>query len=466
MIKQVFFSLAVFSACSFFFLKSDFSFAKPSLEALSADLKKINSKINTNNYKSVLSRAVCPRLVRLKNIEQKRFVSFKQRFEFLKEVILFYDKALDIKSNDPFLLSCIYNYYESSSQKELVKLTQIFLSPDKQKLFFKLLKSFEKGEREGNGDNLKYMEAYLPYLLRQNQALLSSQTQQRDWIGSFSYIQSAGEPQIEDFYEGYSSAVYDSKFINYFIDTLFENVTCQCEGNNGCTRGCKPGSFRFLGPVRRCLGRKPVSQTKARCARHVNSAMLNTIETFFSAYCEKSAPYIKGYYQCVKDFNKDISKQNVNICQHAFVFPSALCMLNLSGDSFSAYRMIADKEVKTSCQNWDLYNRHLYSLPIPGLGGEIPLFVKMPEEKYKEFRKAPSKIPVGAVIVSQSQSRHGHVEVRTNKMLCGKDKTEICFCSDYCEERKNYIWPYKMQAVYQWNPRLLEYIDQTAEAVD
>ena len=462
--KQVFFSLVYFSACSFFYLKADFSFANPSLEAFS--LKKIKSNIHLDNYESLMSQAVCPRLARLKNIEQRRFVSFKQRFEFLREVILFYDKVLDIKNNDPFLLSCIYNYYESSKSKELVKLTQIFLSPDKQQLFFKLLKSFEKGEREGNGDNLKYMEAYLPYLFRQNQAVSSSRTQKRDWIGSLTYIHQINDLPAED--SDNSSALYDSQFVNYFVDTLFQNTACYCEGNNGCTRGCRPvsGLLRFSRSVRRCLGQKPVSQTKARCARHVNSSILNTVEAFFSAHCEKSAPSIKGYHQCVKDFNKDISKQSINICQHAFVFPSALCMLNLSGDSFSAYRMIADKKVKTSCQRWDLYNRHLYSLPVPDLGGEIPLFVKIPEEKYKEFKKAPSKIPIGAVIVSKSQSRHGHVEVRTNKMLCGKDKTEICFCSDYCEERKNYIWPYKMQAVYQWNPRLLEYIDQTAEAVD
>ncbi|MCZ0933523.1 MAG: hypothetical protein OXJ52_10305, partial [Oligoflexia bacterium] len=55
----------------------------------------------------------------------------------------------------------------------------------------------------------------------------------------------------------------------------------------------------------------------------------------------------------------------------------------------------------------------------------------------------------------------GHVEVRTDKMLCGKNKDEICFCSDYCQERKHYGWPYKILAVYEWNPQFLEYADQT-----
>ncbi|MDE0092403.1 MAG: hypothetical protein OXN83_03855, partial [Oligoflexia bacterium] len=210
--------------------------------------------------------------------------------------------------------------------------------------------------------------------------------------------------------------------------------------------------------VRSCIRQKSSHKPGDYCARHVNSTIMNVLEDFLFPYCESSSRY-KGYQQCVKGFQQDIRNKNINICQNAFVFPSALCMLNLDGKNFSAYDQISDRQVKMTCKDWDRYNQMLYSFSYFN-EEEIPLFTKEEASRYKEFEADPSQIPLGAIIVSQSSDRHGHVEIKTNKELCGRDKNQTCFCSDYCRERERYEWPFKILAVYRWNSQFLEFMAQ------
>ena len=187
---------------------------------------------------------------------------------------------------------------------------------------------------------------------------------------------------------------------------------------------------------------------------------MNVIDDFLSPYCEKHSSY-KPYDQCVEAFNLDITGGLIDICQHSFVFHSALCMLNLDGKDASVYDNISNREVRRNCKFWDDYNQMLYSFSFPVLEiYDIPLFKKINTEKYAEFQQDPSQIPTGAIIVSQSQSPHGHVEVKTNQLSCGKDKNAVCFCSDFCLERKKYEEPLKILAVYEWNTQFLEYFEQ------
>ncbi|MCZ0932202.1 MAG: hypothetical protein OXJ52_03505, partial [Oligoflexia bacterium] len=174
--------------------------------------------------------------------------------------------------------------------------------------------------------------------------------------------------------------------VQSFLEYVFENTDCYCEGNNGCTRGCRKADQITKGDspqVRRCFGKKPLSYSREYCARHINSAIMNVFADFLSPYCEKSAPYFKGYQQCVDDFHLDIRNRRINICQHSFVFPSALCMLNLDGKNVSIYDSISDKGVRGSCRAWDRYNQMLYTFSIPILDPiEIPLFKKIDDSKY------------------------------------------------------------------------------------
>ena len=39
-----------------------------------------------------------------------------------------------------------------------------------------------------------------------------------------------------------------------------------------------------------------------------------------------------------------------------------------------------------------------------------------------------------------------------------KEGNQICFCSDYCRERERYEPPFKLLAVFQWNPEIIKYM--------
>ena len=261
-----------------------------------------------------------------------------------------------------------------------------------------------------------------------------------------------------------SRAYSENKWVNALSKYIFEISTCHCEGNNGCTRGCRrPDQIaeEDMPQVRRCYGKKISSKPTDYCTRYVKSAIMNVIEDFLSPYCEKHSPN-NTYQQCVDSFNLNIKDSRINICQHSFVFHSALCMLNLDGKDNSVYGNISNRSVRGNCKTWDKYNQMLYTFSFPVLDVQgVPLFKKIETEKYAEFQQDPSQIPTGAIIISQSASRHGHVEIKTNQLSCGNNKNTVCFCSDFCLERKKYAWPLKILAVYKWNPLFLEYIELT-----
>ena len=251
--------------------------------------------------------------------------------------------------------------------------------------------------------------------------------------------------------------------VEYFSDTVFDNASCKCEGNDACKRGCKPGSEisnNESPPVGKCTGEKPMEKSISRCMRYVTNAIMNTTHKFLKKYCDdKNIGTLhnrKDYGQCVRKFTYPSSENS--ICKNGFVFPSALCALNLDGKSSNSFNKIKDNFVKRRCQKWNLFNQSLTSIPIKKDDGSvenIPLFKKMP------VSSDTSKIPGGAIIVTQSPGRHGHIEIKTNKNTCGRDKNQPCFCSDYCRARPEYNNPFKVEAIFQWNPKALEYIQQS-----
>ena len=258
---------------------------------------------------------------------------------------------------------------------------------------------------------------------------------------------------------------YKDQILEYFLDIIFENSFCRCQGNNGCTRGCRLASYLDKDqypPVRKCAGKKSMYSSLSNCARHITGAMMTVIHDFLTDHCQNTGKGVienmTDYQQCVNNFIEDVNNSNTNICRHGFVFHSALCMLNLDGHSADIYNNISNKYVRSNCKNWDQYNQSLLTINVSLYEGEfvrIPLFNKVSPEKNTEFKREPHKIPTGAIIVTKSNLKHGHVEVKTDRQECGKDKTQTCFCSDYCRERLRYDYP--VLAVFEWNPEFIKY---------
>ncbi len=254
--------------------------------------------------------------------------------------------------------------------------------------------------------------------------------------------------------------------INYFSETVFDNSTCKCQSNDACKRGCKPrGEVKKSEspPVNKCSGKKEIGNSTANCMRHVTSAIMNTVHKYLTKYCEDTQKNESkdSYGQCVNKFTSPSEKNN--ICKNSFVFPSALCALNLDGQNKESFKNIEDPSVRKKCEAWDLLNQSLTSFPIKKDDGSIeniPLFNKISEEQAKKFQDDTTQIPEGAIVVMQSGSKHGHVEIKTNKKTCGPDKNQACFCSDYCRDRPNYSSGFKVEAVFEFNPRVLEYIQK------
>lgn len=269
--------------------------------------------------------------------------------------------------------------------------------------------------------------------------------------------------------EGLRQAAGDTdNILNYFSDNIFENSTCKCTGNDGCTRGCRHDSrLQDIGapPATKCKDEKPMDESTSKCARHVRGAIMDTIHHFLAVYCEDTDKEVSknrnDYNQCVNDFKTNREK---NICEHGFIFHSALCALNLDGQSADAYNNIDDPGVKKKCEFWNEHNEALLSINIKQDDGTIksvPLFKKISPGKMEGFQKDPSQIPTGSIIVSKSPGEgvHGHVEIKTNKNKCGPGNNQTCFCSDFCKERKNYK-DLPVQAVFQWNPEIIKHIEE------
>lgn len=262
----------------------------------------------------------------------------------------------------------------------------------------------------------------------------------------------------------------EDDMLNYFSDTVFKNSTCKCTGNDGCTRGCLPKQEInpvASPPINKCGSQKPRERSQAKCARHVTGAIMSTIHKFLTIYCKEnnsSEETNRGSYkQCVDDFVNTPNSEK-NICKHSFVFPSALCYLGMDTESNDPYKDIPNRSVKNGCKKWgrDEHNKTLASFPIvqdDGSVKNISLFKKIPIEQNSLFQKDTSKIPEGSIIVSSSGSKHGHVEIKTNKQECGPNKT-ACFCSDYCRDRSEYNDAFQVKAVFQWNPELINHIKE------
>ncbi|MDE0119582.1 MAG: hypothetical protein OXM55_06195 [Bdellovibrionales bacterium] len=253
--------------------------------------------------------------------------------------------------------------------------------------------------------------------------------------------------------------------MSYFLDTIFENADCKCQVNDGCTRGCRLESdlekYHPL-PIRKCKGKKPVYYSYTACARHVTGAIMAVINKFLSPHCKRMYSEIfenMTYSQCIKNFDIDVQNNNVDICLYSLRFESALCMLNLDGQGSSVYNSIPTRSIRSNCKSWGMYNQLLLAINTSLYQRKmtlIPFFLKINPEKYKEFARDTNKIPEGSIIVTTLYSLHGHVEVKTNRNECGKDKSQACFCSDYCRERQKYTRP--ILAVFEWNPEFIRYV--------
>lgn len=272
-----------------------------------------------------------------------------------------------------------------------------------------------------------------------------------------------GESSISDQNVEKSNYLYkDQTLVEYFLDTIYTNAGCECQINDGCTRGCPLESNLDEDhplPIRKCERKKSMRSSTKNCALHTTGAIMAVVNESLSDHCKNED--IIGYGQCVKNFAKDIKNNNINICQHGFRFPFAFCMLNLDGQSFHLYDSISTKSLKSICKNWDQYNQSLLAVNVPLYDGGImiiPLFKKISPEKNKEFQRDPSKIPKGAIIITKLNLEYGHVEVKTDRNECGKNKTQTCFCSDFCTERTQY--PSPVFAVFEWHPEFIRYVSR------
>ena len=260
--------------------------------------------------------------------------------------------------------------------------------------------------------------------------------------------------------------MYKDQVQGYFMGIIFENASCRCGGNTGCTRGCRLASYLSEAPdstIRQCIGRKSIRRSRARCTQHTTGALMAVIHDLLTDYCKSTEDRIlwasMSYQECDDNFNKDVKNNNISICRHGFKFPHALCMLNLDGQSRHLYDKISDRGIRSECKGWDQYNQSLLSVDASFDNEEIrmiPLFKKISPERNKEFQKDPNQIPTGAIIVTKFFRRSGHVEVKTDRNECGASKTQTCFCSDYCREREKYYYP--VLAVFEWNPEFIKYV--------
>ena len=245
--------------------------------------------------------------------------------------------------------------------------------------------------------------------------------------------------------------------VKYFVDTIFTNVSCECEkSNDGCTRGCLPKNQvdnDKSPPISQCVEDEKKT-SRGVCMRYVTNAIMNTVHNLLAIHCNENKNS-KDYYQCVSD-----DDHPRNICKHGFVLPSALCALNLDGQSDKDFKKIQNTEVRQKCKYHNKLNSSLYHFPVIQEDGSIkniPLFKKMDPKQLKELQNDTSQIPEGAIIVTNSSNKNGHVEIKTDKKNCGEHQNQTCFCSDFCRERPKYQAPFIVQAVFQWNPEIIKY---------
>lgn len=412
------------------------------MKELKANLKRMNA----DNFISLLEKKICPGLRQLK--EKKISFTGPEQKKLLTEIVAIYGKVLNYSKDNNYFY-CLYHYSGFPGNSDIFGVALDILTDSHYDDFVEILNSCHKQEIEGNGDNIytdvlfdeverfsEFIDNSLIHLLKQgnNQATSSSFL---DWHPTISrkidYLTYADFP-------AQSQEPVESELVDYFSNLIFENTSCRCRGNNRCTRGCVKGGVL---PQVRCRGRKNRKKTTLRCMGYVNGAIMATVHSYFDKYCPNQ-PF--SYVSCL-----DTKGGEGTLCEQGFVFPSALCGLNLDGKG--RFNLIRNKSVRKNCKNWFRHNGKLVFVDVSEQNGnwqEVPLFQKidMPED--------PEDLPSGTIIVSASDSIHGHIEIKTDKRECGKKKKDICFCSDFCDSRKGgYKWPFRPQVVFQWHPEFI-----------
>ena len=243
----------------------------------------------------------------------------------------------------------------------------------------------------------------------------------------------------------------DSDLVKYLSERVYENSNCTCGTSDACTRGCKKGSEEEItSPKLNCRGKRDRSKSTKFCMRHVNGALVDTIDTFLKAYCDEND---FDREQCLEIHND--KERDGDICTKSFVLPSAICALNLDGKD--RYRYIKNTKVKNECKSWENSNKFLKTIKVASDNDtieEFPLFEEIPGPIN------PDELPTGAIVVMKSGSRYGHVEIKTNKKECFDEQGQKkpCFCSDFCKSRSDgYDDTYKPVVAFRWHPKLLDY---------
>ncbi len=290
------------------------------------------------------------------------------------------------------------------------------------------------------------------------------------------------EPSVKALGESIEVATLkNSPMMQYFLDTIQDNASCRCKvdvNNDGvlnnsddrdpnlpCRRGCLlPDKIEDNPPQILCKGTKSVGTSEGDCARHVIGAIMTTIHKYLAIYCNKKDLNTSEaeYKQCTEKMYT-----NRSICKNRFVFPSALCALNLDGQSEQDFDEIVAgettkvkerKDAQTNCKNANTgYNNDLYTFSIGNPPKKVPFFKKIDPSEYEGYHNNPQSIPKGAIVVMKSESVHGHIEIKTDQNQ---------FCSDYCQARdpsefqknpKDGKRSKEIQAVFEWNPEILKY---------
>ena len=268
--------------------------------------------------------------------------------------------------------------------------------------------------------------------------------------------------------------------VERFVNLTYENSSCYCGTNDGCSRGCN--NFTSHPPSNKCTQELPRNlrnrglpgkknsryKSTGLCMKHITGSLMNTLHSSLREHCQEvtandsesaspySDPYKKG--KCYKNFSKE---SEPDICRYGFKFPSALCALAFGGEEATVYnKAVKDERVRNKCKRWHYHNQALSSIVVRGEDGKtkkISIFKTVPREKYAAYQTKPETIPSGALIVSKTAGRHGHIEIKTDKK-CGPGKAQSCFCSDFCAGRKSGYHGKEIEAVFEWNPEFIKYV--------
>lgn len=290
--------------------------------------------------------------------------------------------------------------------------------------------------------------------------------------------------EIQQTIDTATGADQDEKFselMEYFTDNISEISQCNCERkNSACSGGCAPkAEIEELGygspnPFEVCT--RPREKTNDLCMRYVRNSIMNTSRKFLKKFCKEhmniTPPVnLQDEWKCereyaaletaVRDEGNSDRAEDFNICAHGFSFSDAFCAINLDGQGADHYMndtdsdLISEPSVKERCNIYGgVSNTNVAYIPIKNDKGEIvekiPLFkrVENTNNRYADFTNDPSTIPEGAIVLSDTGSDEGHIEIKT-----GGDQ----FCSDFCSNKSG-TYGSPIKAVFEWNPRLAEFL--------